>query len=247
MESGGKGGGRNVQQESFQIPRHLNIRTNSSPSSSAELGASSRPLELASVDQRTDTNRGCIQRALARPLSLFLLPSRLRQRGRTQLQSPCHSFPSVPLLAARSTVPHQPVPPFTLSLALFAQGEVCVIGEAGERQFHRKAGGGGGGAATGAAAVSGAASFYVLRPIVNTVRPGVAAFIRFSVAGALSFRISLSRHHSLSEPSTAPPLTSANRDAGSASFSSRGTHAGEQACPTTRASRAPTFASVSMR
>ena len=56
-----------------------------------------RPLELASVDQRTDTNRGCIQRALARAFSLslslsplssttsFLLPSRL-QRGRT------HSF-----------------------------------------------------------------------------------------------------------------------------------------------------------
>lgn len=28
-----------------------------------------RPLELASVDQRTDTNRGCIQRAFARALS----------------------------------------------------------------------------------------------------------------------------------------------------------------------------------
>lgn len=127
---------------------------------------------------------------------------------------------------------------------------MCVIGEAGERQFHRKDGGGGG-AATAAAAVSGAASFYVLRPIVNTVRPGVAAFIRSSVAGALSFRISLSRHHSLSEPSTAPPLTSANRDATllsppSASFSPRAarTHEREEASPPPRL---PTFASVSMR
>lgn len=63
---GRKGAERNVQEESFQIPRHLNIRTNSTPSPPR----SSRPLELASVDQRTDTNRGCIQRALSLSLSL---------------------------------------------------------------------------------------------------------------------------------------------------------------------------------
>ena len=33
-----------------------------------------RPLELASVDQRTDTNRGCIQRALAHVFSLSVSP-----------------------------------------------------------------------------------------------------------------------------------------------------------------------------
>lgn len=118
---GRKGAERNVQEESFQIPRHLNIRTNSTPSPPR----SSRPLELASVDQRTDTNRGCIQRALSLSLSAVLPPSISSPAAwtYTQLQSPCHSFPSVPLLAARSTVPHQSCSPSSsLSLGCTGRG-----------------------------------------------------------------------------------------------------------------------------
>lgn len=158
----GWGGGGTSKKKSFQIPRHLNIRTNSIPLSrwSFELP---RPLELPSVDQRTDTNRGCIQRALAR--------------------APSVAPPSISSPAWMYTAPVTPAQGFSLSLC-WRTVVAATVAEDGvrywrseERHFHRKT------------AVSGAASFYVLRSIVNT-RPAVGAFICSSGSCAHSASLS---------------------------------------------------------
>lgn len=127
----------------------------------------------------------------------------------TQLQSPWHRFPSVPLLAARSTV-YQPVSLLLLLLMLLSTGwrlplpltvqlhrvEVCVIGEAGKGTFIERP-----------EPFLGLHRFTCCAPIVNA-RPGrrLAAFICFSGCCAHSaspFRGPLCSRPAW--PSTPPP------------------------------------------
>lgn len=176
---GGRGRrGRSVQEESFQIPRHLNIRTNSpSPWVGARLRASSAP-----------------RATLGRPTN--------RHESRLYSKSSCPRFHRPPSSPSASTVSFHlvssvdvhssshPGTGFSLSLCrrldrstmyqsrpLLAtvtrgreRGRSCVPcywRSAGrERHFHGKT------------AVSGVASFYVLHSIVNT-QPAVGAFICF--------------------------------------------------------------------
>lgn len=136
----------------FQIPAVFKYSYQSPlfPSVLPMLGCLS-PLSYQTIDQRVDTNRGCIQRAHSLFFFSFTLPPSISpsfsffSRAHPLVVNSC--FLSIPLLTTRSGVQ---------SATVVYTAKCALLAKRGKALPQRKA------------AVSGAASFYVLRLIVNT-------------------------------------------------------------------------------